>query len=622
MNNCIRVCAAVSLGLASFVSGKAQDLLDDVSKWDLSQAKQIEVLGRKAVVGTALLKDSSFEDGTIEFDIAFESDRVRCYAGVNFRIHGKDYERFYIRPHRSMLYNDVLQYVPAFNGVDSWQLYAGPGYSAGAAVPPRNWVHVRLEVKGSQARVFLNRSSVPSLEIPLLAHGASRGQIALTGPIDGSAYFSGFTVSQSADFAALPLVEVSPGSLMEWEISKPFQELRTDCDAYPKGDLGWRKAKADCTGLVDISRWYGRTDEPDLVYLRTTIHSRRQRFLKLDFGYSDVATLFLNGTPVFRGESSYQSRDSSFLGIVGFNDSVYLPLKKGSNELLVSLRERSGGWGFIARDAEAVFHAPGVKLVWESSKAFKWPETATLDPSGKAAYISNYDGLNASETTGLQSISRLNLGSMKLEQDWCKGLFNPTGMLVSSGKLWVVEPNSIACVDMAAAKVEKRYPVAGSSMLNDIALGPEGALYITDSPTGTIFRLVGDKVQPWVQDRRLLRANGLRLRGTELIVATNLDHCLKSIDLNTKEIKTVCRMGQGVIDGIRVLPNGGLLVSHTEGRIYLVRKDGTFRKLIDLTTGGIRLANFDFFAEGGLLVAPTFNDNRIRIYKIDPSVLK
>jgi hypothetical protein len=31
------------------------------------------------------------------------------------------------------------------------------------------------------------------------------------------------------------------------------------------------------------------------------------------------------------------------------NDTVYLPLKKGSNELMLAVSELGGGWGFICR---------------------------------------------------------------------------------------------------------------------------------------------------------------------------------------------------------------------------------------------------------------------------------
>ncbi len=34
------------------------------------------------------------------------------------------------------------------------------------------------------------------------------------------------------------------------------------------------------------------------------------------------------------------------------NDAVYLPLKKGSNELVLAVSELGGGWEFICRLAE------------------------------------------------------------------------------------------------------------------------------------------------------------------------------------------------------------------------------------------------------------------------------
>jgi hypothetical protein len=35
------------------------------------------------------------------------------------------------------------------------------------------------------------------------------------------------------------------------------------------------------------------------------------------------------------------------------NDAVYLPLKKGSNDLTLAVSELGGGWGFIGRLVDA-----------------------------------------------------------------------------------------------------------------------------------------------------------------------------------------------------------------------------------------------------------------------------
>ena len=43
-------------------------------------------------------------------------------------------------------------------------------------------------------------------------------------------------------------------------------------------------------------------------------------------------------------------RDPDFLGIVNLdNDMLYIPLKKGHNELVLAVSEIGGGWGFICR---------------------------------------------------------------------------------------------------------------------------------------------------------------------------------------------------------------------------------------------------------------------------------
>jgi hypothetical protein len=69
----------------------------------------------------------------------------------------------------------------------------------------------------------------------------------------------------------------------------------------------------------------------------------------LRLGFSDRATVFLNGRALFRGEDGYRSRDYRFLGSIGFWDTVYLPLAEGENELVVAVSEDFGGWGVMAR---------------------------------------------------------------------------------------------------------------------------------------------------------------------------------------------------------------------------------------------------------------------------------
>jgi hypothetical protein len=87
-----------------------------------------------------------------------------------------------------------------------------------------------------------------------------------------------------------------------------------------------------------------------VVYARTTIASDKAEVKRLALGYSDDVSVFLNGKILYRGRSAQAFRDPGFLGIVSAdNDAVYLPLRKGKNELVLALSELGGGWGFICR---------------------------------------------------------------------------------------------------------------------------------------------------------------------------------------------------------------------------------------------------------------------------------
>ena len=60
----------------------------------------------------------------------------------------------------------------------------------------------------------------------------------------------------------------------------------------------------------------------------------------------------------FAGDATYQSRDQRFLGTVRLFETVYLPLRKGANTLVVAVTEAFGGWGV----AGALENATGVTV--------------------------------------------------------------------------------------------------------------------------------------------------------------------------------------------------------------------------------------------------------------------
>ncbi len=592
-------------------------------RWEVPNGRVVDFLGRKAFMGTAVLKGLEFENGVIEVDMAASTDRARSYPGITFRSQpGGKWERFYIRPHRSALYGDVLQYVAAFNGVDSWQFYSGYGATAPAVIPVNQWIHVKIEVSGSRARVFLGNSAQPALVIPRLKHGQSRGTIGVMGPADGTAYFSNFSyrAGNQLPFDNPIPVDTTPGIIRDWKISQPFPGLKVDLASPPEtqnlGDLAWRELRSEPSGLVDISRLHPRNSAIDVVFAKSIIRSDRDEVRRFDIGYSDIVTVFLNGKPVFSGNSQYQGRDSSFLGIAGWFDSVFLPLRQGENDLTLAVAEVSGGWGFMVRDGQAVFAVESVAQAWETPPSLSVPESAAYDPVRDCLFVSNYDPYNPSAAEGKQSIAKLGLDGKIENLNWVTGLFNPSGLCVVGDRLYAVERRSIAEIDIPQAKILNRTPLPGAVFPNDIAAGPDGTLFVTDSNRATIFKWTAGKVEEWIRDPRLARPNGIALDGSKLIVGTNADGCLKSVDLGTKEIKTIASLGPGIIDGIERVGNGLYLVSHNEGRLFRVTDEGLAVKLIDLTVIGRNIADFTYISGKSLVVFPTFTDNRVVAYTL------
>ena len=154
----------------------------------------------------AAIIGSDFADGTIEVDVsgarrqgystAEDVSGFKGIIGVTFRIRGDSAERFYIRPENARLNNQLFrnrstQYEssPDF----PWQRLRqeSPGvYESYVDLEPGAWTHLRIEVAGTSARLYVNGATQPALVVNDLKHGASRGAIALWGRISTDAYFS------------------------------------------------------------------------------------------------------------------------------------------------------------------------------------------------------------------------------------------------------------------------------------------------------------------------------------------------------------------------------------------------------------------------------------------------
>jgi hypothetical protein len=355
-------------------TAQALSVPPDSPRWDLQgQAKVAEYQGRKCLWldgGAAVLKDFEMRDGVVDVDVATRA--VYGFLGFMFRIadDGANAEELYLRPHKSGL-PDAMQYTPVLSTGRNWQLFSGPGFTGAVDIPKEVWFHLRLEVVGAQAKLYVKEMDKPALVMNDLKSGVQKGELALW-VLAGETYFSNFQVRTTPDAPwERHLPPMPANTLIKWSLSPSYDALERNLERplspSESAVIQWQDVEAEPPGLVVIYRYreaphprvtfqrdFSTRLQPQpgmkLIYARTSIDSDRDQLKKLAIGYSDDVSVFLNGKILYRGRSAQSFRDPGFLGIVSpENDAVYLPLKKGSNELMLAISELGGGWGFICR---------------------------------------------------------------------------------------------------------------------------------------------------------------------------------------------------------------------------------------------------------------------------------
>ena len=366
--------AASSSYAASSSQLQSLSLPADSPRWELQgEVKTAEYQGRKCIYlngGSAVVKDFEMRDGVVDVDVATPASRG--FFGIEFRVanNGANSEWVYLRQHRSG-YSDAMQYTPVLNTGLNWQIYNGPGFTGAVDIPKDTWFHMRLEVSGAQAKFFVKDMDKPALVMPDLKSGVQKGQVAFS-VLTGATYISNFEIHTTADAPWERHIPAMPaGTLTKWNISPAYDALQRDLERplteTESKAIQWQEVEAEPPGFVVLYRYreaphprvsfasdFSKRLEPQpgtkVIYARTNIESDSEQVKKLDIGYSDEVRVFLNGKILYRGRSAQNFRDPGFLGIISADDdALYLPLKKGSNELVLAVSELGGGWGFVCR---------------------------------------------------------------------------------------------------------------------------------------------------------------------------------------------------------------------------------------------------------------------------------
>lgn len=247
-----------------------------------------------------------------------------------------------------------------------------------------------------------------------------------------------------------------------------------------------------------------------------------------------------------------------------------------------------GSQGVAAQDSTDILY---------SVTGLDGPEAVRYDPEQDVWFVASF-GPSASDTRdGNGYISRVAAEDGRvIEQRFMTGtasspLHMPRGMFIRDDTLWVADVDGVHGFDRRTGEHAKfvDFTAHEPGFLNDIAMGPDGLLYVTDTSDEAprVYRIRRDGgVEIAVEDARVGPANGITWDPTRqaflLAPWVTEDAVLRAWDPATGAFEDVARLPGGRFDGIEVTEAGVVVAGQVRSELLLVGPAGSVRTLISV----------------------------------------
>jgi sugar lactone lactonase YvrE len=274
--------------------------------------------------------------------------------------------------------------------------------------------------------------------------------------------------------------------------------------------------------------------------------------------------------------------------------------------------------GEMARGADttaAADTAPLSAAIAHTVGKLEAPEAVRFDPELGVWFVANING-DPLGKDGNGYISRITrdgqVDSLKFIAGGRGGakLNAPKGMAIVGDTLWVADIDAVRAFDKRSGKPITTVSLAKEAkFLNDAAVGPDGAIYFTDTGTNRVFRVADGKATVALEFKDLQGPNGIAWDSTDskfVIVPFQGKSIYRWAPGDS--VPTVVVEGPGQMDGIEALDGGRFVVSTwADSSLFVLDGD----KITKLVGGLPSPADIGFDAESGRIAVPLLMENRV-----------
>lgn len=255
------------------------------------------------------------------------------------------------------------------------------------------------------------------------------------------------------------------------------------------------------------------------------------------------------------------------------------------------------------------------------------PESVRYDPDQDVYFVSNFNGPgNARDNNGF--ISRvLPDGTIDRLRFIAGGeggvtLHAPRGMTIVGDTLWVADADAVRGFHRrtGAPVASVDFTALGAGFLNDVTAGPDGTLYVTDTPRNRVYRIAGRTASIVLEDTVLNQPNGItwdRTGNRAIVLPFGGKRTLLGWEPGGTGLQVVATLsGGGRYDGVEVLARERLLVSsQADSSLYIVT--GSQSHPIARTTGAP--ADIGVDTRRNRVAVPYVALNRVDIWQLPRS---